>query len=72
MMSEIIEINLNTNEVVERNYTRQEKSNIKLMQDSFTPPDRTIDNSEEIKQSALDKLTALGLTEEEARTIVGI
>ena len=71
-MSEIIEINLNTNEVVERNYTRQEKSNIKLMQDSFTPPDRTIDNSEEIKQSALDKLTALGLTEEEARTIVGI
>lgn len=35
-------------------------------------PDPPVDEQELLRQSALEKLTALGLTEEEARAIAGV
>jgi hypothetical protein len=71
-MTDHIIIDVNTGDITERAYTKKEKDIRKELESSVTLPEPIVDNSEEIRQSALDKLTALGLTEEEARTIVGI
>ena len=80
-MIDITEINVSTGEVIEREYTKKEKDERVALQSN--PPQEIIDmrsqdqyleNQEFIalKQSAIDKLKALGLTEEEAKALAGI
>ena len=71
-MSDITEINAETNEVTSRAYTASESQARNRMQ----KPEEMIRQEEAaaaylaIKQSALQKLTALGLTEAEAETLI--
>jgi len=80
-MTDITIIDIATGQVVEREYTEEEKELRRELESS--PPqevvavrlqEESLQNSEYIalKQSAIDKLKALGLTEEEARAIAGI
>ena len=80
-MIDITEINVSTGEIIERKYTKKEKDERAALQSN--PPqqiidmrsqDESLENEEFIalKQSAMDKLKALGLTEEEARALAGI
>lgn len=71
-MSDHIIIDVNTGDIIERNYTKKEKDDIKNLESSIVRPEPIVDESVTLRESALNKLTALGLTEEEARTIVGI
>ena len=73
-MSDVIEINVENGEVTTRKYTNAE---IKRRNDMQRPEDPLFDQTELLnyisnKQSALEKLQSLGLTEEEAKTVVGI
>jgi hypothetical protein len=71
-MSDITEINAETNEVTSRAYTASESQARNRMQ----KPEEVIRQEEAaaaylaIRQSALQKLTALGLTEAEAGTLI--
>jgi hypothetical protein len=80
-MIDITEINISTGEVIERKYTKKEKDERAALQSN--PPqeiidmrsqDQSLENQEFIalKQSVIDKLKALGLTEEEAKALAGI
>ena len=83
-MTDITIINVATGQVVEREYTEEEKGLRTELESS--PPQEVIDArlQEEslddsqyveyvtVKQSAINKLKALGLTEEEARAIAGL
>jgi sugar-specific transcriptional regulator TrmB len=80
-MTDITIINVATGEVTEREYNKSEKDLRAELENN--PPQEVIDiksqeqyleDSESIalKQSALDKLQALGLTLDEAKAIVGI
>ena len=71
-MSDIIEIDVTTGQITEREYTQAEIDYKAYLESQVTLPEPVVDPNEELKQSALSKLTTLGLTEEEARTIVGI
>lgn len=71
-MSNTVEINVNTGEVISRPYTEQEIEYRAYLETQLVVPDPIIDPSEEIRASALSKLMALGLTEEEARVIAGV
>jgi hypothetical protein len=80
-MINITEINISTGEVIEREYTQEEK-NARDQRQSEIPPEiaakiaeaQVEENLEHIqlKQSAINKLMALGLTEQEALTLAGI
>lgn len=79
-MTDITIINVATGEVTEREYSKSEKDLRAELENN--PPQEVIDiKSEEqflneevvaLRQSALDKLQALGLTLDEAKAIVGI
>jgi hypothetical protein len=80
-MTDITIINLATGQVVKREYTEEEKDLRSELESS--PPqeiisvrlqEESLQNSEYValKQSAINKLKALGLTEEEARAIAGL
>jgi hypothetical protein len=71
-MSNTVEINVNTGEVISRPYTEQEIEYRAYLETQLVVPDPIVDPSEEIRASALSKLMALGLTEEEARVIAGV
>jgi hypothetical protein len=80
-MINITEINIVTGEVIEREYTQEEK-NARDQKQSEIPPEiaakiaaaQVEENLEHIqlKQSAINKLMALGLTEQEALALAGI
>ena len=73
-MSDVTEINAETGEVITRQYTAEEIEN----RNSMEKPEEVVLQEEQastyvaVKESALAKLTSLGLTEEEARAIVGL
>jgi hypothetical protein len=80
-MIDVTEINISTGEIIQREYTQEEIN--KRIELESNPPQKVIDirsqdqllENEEIialKQSAIDKLKALGLTEEEAKALAGI
>ena len=80
-MTDITIINLATGQVVKREYTEEEKDLRSELESS--PPqeiisvrlqEESLQNSEYValKQSAISKLKALGLTEEEARAMAGL
>jgi len=80
-MTDITIINVATGQVVKREYTEEEKDLRSELESS--PPqeiisvrlqEESLQNSEYValKQSAISKLKALGLTEEEARAITGL
>ena len=74
-MSDIVEINVNTGEIIERDYSPEEISKIQQIEEhirqyvesNFIP---AAENN--VKISAIEKLKSLGLTEEEAKEIAGI
>ncbi|WP_395652646.1 hypothetical protein [Brevundimonas sp.] len=70
-MSDVTEINVETGQVTVRAYTQEEldaRANA-VIPESVVIVENSIENYAEIKQSALSKLQALGLTEEEAKAI---
>jgi hypothetical protein len=80
-MTDITIINVATGQVVKREYTEEEKDLRSELESS--PPqeiisvrlqEESLQNSEYValKQSAINKLKVLGLTEEEARAIAGL
>lgn len=71
-MSDVIEININTGEVTEREYTEQEINYKAYLESQVVVPEYSEPEIDQNKQSALDKLQALGLTEDEAKAIVGL
>jgi hypothetical protein len=71
-MSDVIEINLNTGEVAERDYTEEEINYKVYLESQLIIPEHTEPEVDPIRQSALNKLQSLGLTEDEAKAIVGI
>ena len=71
-MSDIIEIDINTNEITEREYTQEEIDYRAYLESQITLPEPTEPQIDATKQSALNKLKALGLTEAEAKAIIGL
>lgn len=75
-MPDVIEINALTGEVVERDFTPDElaQREIDRLAHEEAEAARIAEEQarEATKQSALDKLQLLGLSEEEARAIIGI
>ena len=75
-MSDITEINVDTGEITTRPYTEEEINvNKVLFDDAKNIIDSIVTGAQPqngIRTSALEKLKALGLTEDEARAIVGI
>jgi hypothetical protein len=71
-MSDITEFNVETKQTINRNYTDEEKAKIKAEQEAFalTGIVKMLDTS--LKDSAIEKLKLLGLTEEEAKAIAGL
>jgi hypothetical protein len=80
-MTDITIINVATGQVVKREYTEEEKDLRSELESS--PPqeiisvrlqEESLQNSEYValKQSAINKLKALGLTDAEVRAVVGI
>ena len=73
-MSDVIEINAQTGETAVRAYTAEEIE----YRNSLEKPEEAVLQEEQaaaylsVKESALAKLTSLGLTEDEAKAIVGI
>ena len=75
-MADVIEINALTGEVIERDFTPDElaQREIDRLAHEEAEAARIAEEQarEATKQSALDKLKLLGLSEEEARAIIGI
>jgi hypothetical protein len=71
-MSDIIEIDVTTGEVTEREYTQEEISYKAYLESQITFPEVIEPEVDPNKQSAIIKLQSLGLTADEARAIVGI
>jgi len=80
-MTNITEINISTGEIIEREYTQEELD--KRAELESNPPQKVIDmrsqdqfleNQESValRESAIIKLQSLGLTEDEAKAIVGL
>lgn len=70
-MSDVTEINVQTGEVTTRAYTQEEldaRANA-VIPESVLTVEESLEEYKEVKQSALSKLQALGLTEEEAKAI---
>lgn len=78
-MIDITEINISTGEVVQREYTQEEK-NIRDQKESEISEEALAKIAAaqedlayiELKESAISKLISLGLTEDEAKAISGI
>ena len=70
-MSDVTEINVQTGYVTTRAYTQEEldaRANA-VIPESVVAIEESFEEYKEVKQSALSKLQALGLTEEEAKAI---
>jgi hypothetical protein len=70
-VSDVTEINVQTGEVTTRAYTQEEldaRANA-VIPESVLTVEESLEEYKEVKQSALSKLQALGLTEEEAKAI---
>jgi dihydroxyacid dehydratase/phosphogluconate dehydratase len=74
-MPDIVEINVETGEVIERDFTEEEIAQRKKDEAEFKKAEKARKAEEkkaaDTKASALAKLAALGLTEEEAKAIFG-
>jgi hypothetical protein len=71
IVSDVTEINVQTGQVTTRAYTQEEleaRANAVVPESVVTVED-SLENYAEVKQSALSKLQALGLTEEEAKAL---
>jgi len=80
-MIDVTEINITTGEVIQREYTPEEKASRDQRQAEPSAEAveklaevQVTENTEiaELKQSAINKLVSLGLTEQEALALVGI
>lgn len=71
-MSDVVEFNVNTGEVTEREYTEEEINYKAYLESQLIIPEYTEVEVDPIRQSALNKLQSLGLTEDEAKAIVGL
>ena len=80
-MIDVTEINIATGEVIQREYTPEERASREQRQSEPSAEAaaklaeaQSSENLEyvELKQSAINKLVALGLTEQEALALVGI
>lgn len=71
IVSDVTEINVQTGQVTTRAYTPEEleaRANA-VAPESVVTVEESLENYAEVKQSALSKLQALGLTEEEAKAL---
>lgn len=71
-MSQVNELNLETQEIVFREYTEEELQQRENELSATVEVDSTEVGLDPVKVSALDKLKSLGLTDAEARAIAGI
>jgi hypothetical protein len=80
-MIDVTEINITTGEVIQREYTQEERASRDQRQSEPSAEAieklseaQSVDDTQyiELKQSAINKLVALGLTEQEALALVGI
>jgi hypothetical protein len=70
-VSDVTEINVQTGQVTTREYTQEElnaRANAAIPE-SVVNIENSFEQHKEVKQSALSKLQALGLTEEEAKAL---
>jgi len=72
IMSQVNELNLETQEIVFREYTEEELQQRENELSATVEIDSTEVGLDPVKVSALDKLKSLGLTDAEARAIAGI
>lgn len=72
IMSQVNELNLETQEIVFREYTEEELQQRQNELSATVEIDSTEVGLDPVKVSALDKLKSLGLTDAEARAIAGI
>jgi len=72
IMSQVNELNLETQEIVFREYTEEELQQRENELSATVEVDSTEVGLDPVKVSALDKLKSLGLTDAEARAIAGI
>ena len=74
-MADVIEIDAQTGEVIERDFTPEEvaqrEADARAAEDAQAALEAEIAEKAAARQSALDKLMALGLTEAEALAIAG-
>ena len=71
-MSDIFEINIESGESSERAYTKEEKVAFTSMMQDYLESGAIVPLDTSAKDSAIEKLTKLGLTEEEAKAIAGL
>ena len=69
-MKNIKEINVISGEINERNFNSEELNSISIAQEKQNQENILIEAKEQAKESALAKLSALGLTEEEVQAII--
>ena len=72
IMSQVNELNLETQEIVFREYTEEELQQRENELSATVEIDSTEVGLDPVKVSALNKLKSLGLTDAEARAIAGI
>jgi hypothetical protein len=72
IMSDVNEFNAETGQAVLRAYTAEELAQVQKDSHVFAAAEKTPVAEDPVKASALAKLTSLGLTEEEARSIAGL
>lgn len=70
-MGKVVEINAETNEVVEREETNAEAIDRAKLKSEYEAQNALQEAAKEAKVSAIAKLETLGLTEDEAKAIIG-
>jgi hypothetical protein len=70
-MGKVVEINAETNEVIEREETNDEAIDRAKLQSEYEAQIASEEAAKKAKASALAKLAALGLTEDEAASLLG-
>ena len=72
IMSDVTEFNVETQEEIIRKFTKDEKAGINAMKEEFLNSGLISPINNSVKNSAIEKLKQLGLTLDEAKTIVGL
>lgn len=72
IMSDVNEFNAETGQEVLRPYTEEELAQVERDASISAEPETSPVGEDQVKLSALAKLTSMGLTEDEAKAIVGI
>jgi hypothetical protein len=62
-MADVVEIDATTGEIIERDYTAEEKAQKAADLKAYKAAEKAALEAEKARQAALDKLTTLGLTE---------